>query len=53
MEPKSSSPCSQELANCPYPGLNKSNTYPQPCFPKIHLNVIANSPDIVFKDPDP
>jgi hypothetical protein len=32
MEPEGSSPCSQELANRPYPEPNKSNPYPQTLF---------------------
>jgi hypothetical protein len=29
MEPEGSSPCSQELATCPYPEPNESNPHPQ------------------------
>jgi hypothetical protein len=34
MEPESSSPCSQELATCPYPETNESNQNPQTLFPQ-------------------
>jgi hypothetical protein len=43
MEPEGLSPCSQELATCPYPEPNESNPHPQTLFPKIHLNVILPS----------
>jgi hypothetical protein len=33
MEPEGSSPCSQELAICPYPEPNESNPHPQTLFP--------------------
>jgi hypothetical protein len=34
MEHDGSLPCSQELATCPYPEPNESNSHPQTLFPQ-------------------
>jgi hypothetical protein len=40
MEPKGSSPYTQEPATCPYPQPDQSSLRPPPNLSKIHFNII-------------
>jgi hypothetical protein len=51
LNPKGSSPCSQELATGPYPEPDESGLHPKTAFLELHFNIIVPSTFRSFNSP--